>query len=323
MSSAKISTSGPNGMRAIDARRRAALEGDGVVLEERLARARGQHRDAFFLVRRLRAEHLRRIPVVADFVVVPHRHLPDLGGKAPVMFVETVVEMVAAELVERLGHFALGRRHHVPPHAAIVQLHRFLQRLIGVDRVADVEEQIGRGGAHGLEQPHAAASGVDAPALAAGIGGPRDAHRPSGGRRGLQMPGFGFTHDARVVRIFEPHAIEDVLSGRQVAQGDARGESGRGCRDVAPDPACVRERIRRGVFDRHASGAIDMRPDDRSTRRRVARRHTVINSRPHAIGRDDRRRLLREPAQRRGGHQAARRTRKKCRRFIRRHLPHL
>jgi hypothetical protein len=55
-----------------------------------------------------------------------------------------------------------------------------------------------------------------------------------------------------------------------------------------------------------------MGPHDRPPRSGIAGGNTVINPRPHAIGGHDRRRLLCEAAQRRGGHEAARRTREKC-----------
>ena len=111
-----------------------------ILLEERLPRPRGEHRDALFGVRRRLGQHLLVIPVVADFVIVPHHDLRDLRLKSPVVLVEAVVEVIAAILVERFGDFRLRRRDDVLPHRPVVQRHFLAQRTVGIDRVADVHE---------------------------------------------------------------------------------------------------------------------------------------------------------------------------------------
>ena len=68
----------------------------------------------------------------------------EMRGVEPAhVLVEQVVTVIAAELVERLRDLALLWRHHVPPHAAIVQLHLRRERRVGIDGVAGMDEDVG------------------------------------------------------------------------------------------------------------------------------------------------------------------------------------
>ena len=94
-------------------------------------------------VLRLRRRSARRIPVVVHLVIVPEDDLRHLGVEAPHVFVDQVVLVAAAEFVERLAPPSTSPRDDVLPDAAVIQRDLRLHRLIGVDRVAAVDEEIG------------------------------------------------------------------------------------------------------------------------------------------------------------------------------------
>ena len=121
--------------------------------------------------------------LLQHLVVVPQHHLRHLGVEAPHVLVEQVVEVVAAELLERLGHLRLGGRHEVAPDRAVVERHLRGERAVRVDRVAAVDEHVRLEPPHRLVAAQAAARGVDAPALADGVRGPGEPHVARGGGR--------------------------------------------------------------------------------------------------------------------------------------------
>ncbi len=160
------------------------LVADRRVLEERAPGARGEERHALLRVARV-LEDLRGVPVVAHLVVVPERELRDLGVEAAHVLVEQVVEVVAAELVERLGDLRLGGSDEVAPHRAVVERQLGDERVVRVDRVARVDEEVRLEPPHRLVRAQTAARGVDPEALAHGVRAPGEAHASRGGGRRL------------------------------------------------------------------------------------------------------------------------------------------
>jgi hypothetical protein len=114
-----------------------------------------------------------------------------------------------------------------------------LQRLIRVDRVPAVDEQIGRMSPHRFVQAIAAPIGIDAEPLPAGIRGKDDGEVSRCGvecRRGLERAGDGLAGRLPVAGVFVVNAVEDALTRRQAREIDGRGEVGRVTRNGS-DPA--------------------------------------------------------------------------------------
>ena len=76
-----------------------------------------------------------------------------------------VVEMTAAIVGERLRDFRFRLGHDVPPHRPIVERHLALKRLIGIDRVAEMDEHVRFGAPHRIVKREAAVRRIDPPAL--------------------------------------------------------------------------------------------------------------------------------------------------------------
>ena len=115
-----------------------------------------------------------------------------------------------------------------------------------------------------LVQAHAAHLGVDAPALANGVRGPRKRHvaqRPAR-LRSRERPGHRLARDAQIVQALKRRAIEDALARGQARQIDTRGEVARVERGRPDDAADILERFRRRVLHDEARGAIGAAPDD-------------------------------------------------------------
>src|SRR5258708_38266286 len=76
---------------------------------------------------------------------------------------------------------------------------------------------------------HAAARGIDAPALARGIARPDERYRSlrrrtSVVRRGPEMPDLRFPGRSGFADGFEPHPVENILPGRKAVQQHFRSE---------------------------------------------------------------------------------------------------
>ena len=98
-------------------------------------------------------------------MIVPLDEERRLGGEAALVLVHQVVGEVAAELIQGLGHLGLGLGGHVLPDRAVVQRDLRLQRTVGIDLVAAVDEEIRIVTPHRLIQAIATPFRIDAPAL--------------------------------------------------------------------------------------------------------------------------------------------------------------
>ena len=267
------------------------------MLEEGALRAGGEQRHALLGVARV-FEHLGRVPVVQHLVVVPEHHLRDLGVEAPHVLVEQVVEVVAAELLERLGHLRLGRGDEVAPDRAVVERHLRRERVVGVDRVAAVDEHVGLEPPHRLVAAHAAAREVDAPALADRVRGPGEPHVARGGSRGCTAPRAASAAERcgsargrqapgpQVGEVLEQHPVDDRLVRRQARQVDAGREARLGKRRRADHAARVRERLARRPLDDHPRRPVGAAPDDRAVAGHVAGHGAVRHRRARRVVRD-------------------------------------
>jgi hypothetical protein len=110
-------------------------------------------------------------------VIVPLDEERHLGGEAALVLVHEVVGEGAAVLAQALADFALLRRRQVPPDPAVVDLHLGLDRPVGIDLVARVDEEVGLLLAHRFVELVAAELGVDAPALAGLVAGEGEGDR--------------------------------------------------------------------------------------------------------------------------------------------------
>ena len=133
-------------------------------LVERAAGPRHQQRRAVLGIAGLVSGAAGR-PVVGHLMVVPLRQQRHLGVKGAKIFVEQIVFVVAAKLLEGLGDDGFFLRHDVAPDLAIRQLQFPLHRTIGIDVIAGMNEEVGAVVQHGAVGAHAAARGIDAPAL--------------------------------------------------------------------------------------------------------------------------------------------------------------
>ena len=152
--------------------------GEGRELEHRPLRPGRQQPGALDRVPGV-LDHALVKPVVRHLVVVPLDVLRDLGVEAPDVLVREVVAVVAAELLDRLGDLRLLLGHEVLPRAAARQVDLGLERVVRVDHVAAVHEEVRLQAAHHLVQAHAAPVRADAPTLAGGVAGPRERDVPA------------------------------------------------------------------------------------------------------------------------------------------------
>src|SRR5579885_1615347 len=133
-----------------------------------------------------RVHGLARPPVVEHLVIVPLRKDRDFGVEGAEVLVEQIVFVGAAELGEGLGGFGFLLRDDALPDLPVRHFLFGLDRAVGVDVVAVMDEEIGPVLLHGGVGAHAAARLVDAPALARGIARPDKADGAAVGRRGAE-----------------------------------------------------------------------------------------------------------------------------------------
>ena len=279
----------------------AAPTADRGVVEERLPRPRDQHVDVLLAVAGLHAggpQHLARIPVVQHLVVVPLRDHRDLGVEGPQVGVAQVVTIAAAELIERLGDVADAVRDQVAPGRAVVELHRFGNRPVGVDQVAGVDEQIRLDGPHRRERLHAAARFVEAPALAADVTAPHDPDRRGRPAGRPERAADRLAHGP--VGPLEARVVDDPLARGQAGQVEPGSEIGRRRGRDRDALARAGQRVRRRVADAQPRRAVGAAPHDRAIRLDVAALDAGGDDRPRrGVGPDGRRGLRQQRGRRR------------------------
>ncbi|HEV8317427.1 MAG TPA: hypothetical protein VGQ10_08455 [Vicinamibacterales bacterium] len=224
-------------------------------------------------------------------MVVPEDDLSDLGVEAAHVLVEEVVLVVAPELVERFGGLCFRRRHHVAPGATAVERHLGLEGLVGVDRVAAVNEDVGLCASHHVVEAQPAPVGIDSPALSNRVGGPREGDvTPAGRRRRRKAACHRLTPRAQIGEVLEDHAVEDALTVSEVGEDDACGVIRRfECRGTG-GATDVAEALRRRVLDEHPGRAVAATPDDGAAGADVAGGHALRDTWSRALGPDDGRR---------------------------------
>src|SRR5262249_27255752 len=109
---------------------------------------------------------------------------------------------------------------------AVRKLARGVQRAVGVNVVAAMNEKIWTGLQHGRISAHAPARLVDAPAAAGGIARPHERDGAPFARRRAKTPNLRRTERARKRMILEADAIEHVLPGGQTLEQRLGGEIG-------------------------------------------------------------------------------------------------
>src|SRR6185295_16976277 len=119
---------------------------------------------------------------------------------------------------ETVGDHRLLFGDDVSPDATIGQLQLRFYRAIRIDVVAGMDEEVRTVVEHGAVSPHPATAFVDAPALPRRIARPGERHRFSHRRRGTKMPNLRLAGDPLLVDAFKPHAIENILPGRQAVE---------------------------------------------------------------------------------------------------------
>ena len=236
------------------------------------------------------------VPVVAHLVIVPHGELRHGGVEAPHVRVLQVVAVVAAILVDRLSHLALGQARQVAPARAVVERHLRHDGRVGVDRIAEVHEQVGLDPEHAGIRLHAAVRRVEPPALSHRVG--RKDHRHvarARRRRREELPRRRCAPPAQVGQVLEQHSIEDPLPSRQIGEVHPGREVRAFERRGPHDPPRPSERVARGVLHRHPGGAVGPRPDHGRVLADKRRGHAVGHEWTRRRAHGHRRRLPEDP----------------------------
>src|ERR1051326_4307080 len=100
-----------------------------------------------------------------DFVIVP---LPDLWHRrveTPDVIVLQVVEKISAKFIERFSNFAFCFCGKIFPNGAVGKANRRRNRIVGINRIARVNEKMGLEAAHRLINAHTTDSRIDSETL--------------------------------------------------------------------------------------------------------------------------------------------------------------
>ena len=222
-------------------------------------------------------------------VVVPKHHLTDFTVEAAHVLVHQVVLIRAAELVERFGGLGFRLCHEVLPDLSVVQLDFRQDGLVGVDRVAQMDEDIRLDLPHRIVEAQAAPLRVDAPTLTDRVRRPDECQVTIGrGRRcGDETARCGSADTAEVREVLEQHAIENPLTPWKIAKNRPRSEVGTSERGRPLNAPHVVELIGGCVFDDHARRPIAAAPDDEAIRTGGAGGNTLRQRREGSFGLDD------------------------------------
>ena len=197
------------------------------------------------------------------------------------MLVEKIVFMRGAEFVERFGDFCFLGDGDVLPDLAAFERHFGLDRAVGIDRVAGMQQEIRLVFLHGGKGEHAAVVGIDAPALAGDIAAPQKCVAPVG-RRGAEAADRRLARNVGMRQVAEADAIKNILSGGQVFQQHLCGEIAlreRGDRRQSPH---IAKRLGGRNLDHHLRRPVGARPHHAAIGADVAGLHAMGDLRPVA-----------------------------------------
>src|SRR5258708_15561099 len=142
-----------------------------------------------------------------------------MGVEGAQIIVEQIVFIIAAKLREAVRDDGFLFGDDIARDLAIWQSQFTGDGTVGVDVIAGMNEEIRTVFEHGAVAAHAAAAGIDTPALACGIARPDKRYRTFVRWRGSEMPDLGFT-GYRSADIFKPHPVENILPGRKILEHD-------------------------------------------------------------------------------------------------------
>ena len=210
-------------------------------------------------------------------MVIPLPDLGDLAAQRPHIGIHQVVAVAATELVERFGHFRDFGCDDVLPHRAIAQLDFSGDGTIGIDGVAAVQKHIGVDLAHLFIDAHATKGFVDTKALACGVPAPDQTEWAGGcarGRqRGAEMPLHGGRAHIGAGKVFQHHAVEDVLTGWQALQVNAACAVAAAEQIRAAQLGTLRKAGGGAPFQPHAGIAAGAGPDDGAVGQHITALH--------------------------------------------------
>src|SRR5262245_5931637 len=195
-------------------------------------------------------------------MVIPLDQLGYLGIEAAYVFIQQIVDVVAAELGERLGDLGLFRDDDILPERAVFEFDFCLHRIIGIDVVATVDEKIRLQTAHLVVNPHPAPLWIDAPPLACGIPTPYKGDVAALGWCRAEMAQGWSAQDFGVSEILEKNTVEDLLSCWQIGQLDACRKVADGKSGWALYPSSLGEGVRGSIFHQHAAWLVCTTPDN-------------------------------------------------------------
>ena len=219
-------------------------------------------------------------------MIVPLRENGHGCVEAADVLVQQVVGVVGAELLQSLGDLGLPLGGDVLPDPAVRDRQLGRDWVIGVDRVARVNEERGLDLTHGLVDLHPAPIRVDPPALPRGVARPHETDIAPGGRRRPEAADHRLAHELMVGKVDHDDAVEHPLAAWQAGEIDPGRKVGVLESRRAADVVGIAETLRRRPLNHHARGAIGAGPDDRLVARQIARLHAVLKLRPHAFAGD-------------------------------------
>jgi len=153
-------------------------------------------------------------------VIVPLREHWNLRVEGAQIVVEQIVFIVAAELLQTVRDDGFFLRDDVPPERAVRQFQFRWHRAIGIDVIAGMNEEVRAVFQHGPVGPHAAAGGIDAPALARGNRRTRRTRPEFCAVGAVRKCRLSLACDAALGEIVKPHAVENILAGWQAVEQD-------------------------------------------------------------------------------------------------------
>ena len=229
---------------------------------------------------RARVHRFARPPIVENFVIVPLREHRDFGVERAEILVEQVVFIVAAEFCERLGRLRLVFGNDVLPDLAVRHFLLGVDRPVGIDVVAVVNEKIRLVLEDSGVSAHAAARLVDTPALADGIARPHEADRALVARRGAEAANHRLAGNGRRRQILRADAIEDVLAGGQILHQCLGGEIAFRQRVDIDAADNIFEAVGGGEFDLQARRPVGTGPYHAGIDGHIAGLDAVADGRP-------------------------------------------
>ena len=203
-------------------------------------------------------------------MIIPLPYLRNFSIKTAQIFVQQIIFIAAAKLIQCFGDLTDFRGDEISPYPAVFSGFTGLNGAVGIHVVTTLNEKLWLNLAHGFIYFHTAEAFIDAPALPCGISTPNETDVVALTNRG-KMAGYRLAFNTGISQILKPDFNKNLAAFRQSDQILTGGKIARFQCVWATDNLRIIELLIKRIFHHHAGRTVGTTPHDCASRCRITK----------------------------------------------------